>query len=109
MEAEFAEQVRILVAQQVQAQQAQQAQQQSEPIGGTGIKSLVSTKLVEGIDKFAGEDERWKKFSSAFETCMSNVGLDEYMQTSSQDAVSESDLRWLNLPDKESQKMSKAL
>ena len=109
MEAEFAEQVRLLVAQQVQAQQAQQAHQQGEALGGTGIKSLVSIKLVEGIEKFNGEDERWKKFSGSFETCMSNVGLDDYMQTSSQDIVNEADLRWASLPDEQGRKMSKAL
>ena len=40
---------------------------------------------------------------------MSNVGLDDYMQTSSQDTVNEADLRWASLPDEQGRKMSKAL
>ena len=80
-----------------------------DTLGSSGIKSLVSTKIVEGVERFSGEDEKWKKFSSSFETCMSNVGLDEYMTTSSQEVVAEADLRWPSLPDDESRKMSKAL
>ena len=58
------------------------------------IKPLVSTKIVEGMKKFHGEDDKWKTNSAAFETCMSNIELDDAMNTAASDATGEEDLRY---------------
>ena len=70
------------------------------------LKPLVDVKLVQNVDDFNGEDDKWATFAFEFENAVTNIGMDELLRLAT--TVGEDSLD-ANVLDEEKQKLAKAL
>lgn len=73
-----------------------------------GIKSIVDTRAIVGIDKFNGTNEKWQEFLWPFEGTCTNLGLDEAMRQAAGPGITNADISFGILED-EQQRQCKAL
>ena len=74
--------------------------------GDSSMRPLVDVKIVQGVDNFNGEDDKWCSSCFEFENAVANIGLDDLVRHTLE--VEEQQLRSEHM-DPEAQRRNKAL